>query len=719
MPEKDLRLLLCTRYKPRTVELRFELFVRICNNSVGGVRGAGLRREPTGLQDTAGRRKTFNFTTTLLRGLIYCAPAFSVNHARKTNVSSRLFKMDVAPLGSPLTVPLESMTASVGDLFDGLAPSQTTTSATHLHLPVLDILTSEPGPPRVRVYSTDAQNFSHDMTLAMHTPAPCRSRAKSVEAVPNFSTIIPGGTSDVGITKPIAISPGVEKELRVGINVIERGHLRSQSHSSNPQHGTMTIMNGSKETNKIEREFCGDITKSNPPRIETQSTLGATIETSTSNEDDPIIHLRRPSSFDDLSAVSSLSDTHSYQNLDSKSGRRLGSLFNRKKRHGKGMSFGTAIKGPRRDVAPNESLSRETMDRSLEQHLLCRSARSLNHPDVDSNKEHRRIKSGVDEKSTGVKSSWLMPISSASQGDMIDMNTTDPVDPFSGLIGMPQGDVSAASESSSSCLNVFGSPVSKSSLGGVSPLEPPCIDQACKSSLLSNRPSVISSHCRRRTCGASVTSDFDPLYEDEEYTSSSIVGGQSFGSSTAHSALHSGLPPRRHKDDPLLSKSRYRSPLLFASPNNNGRVSSRKSKNGHRGGHHRVATVDNCMFGSIAQVELSSSHKHTPYPTTPGSIGDLIDCQSAQHRSVDETATVSITPVECTASLNTSPVEEEGEDVGSVESFEEELRKGDGKAKVITKEVKNVFQPLAVSARKLLRIPKQEASTLRADGCLT
>ncbi|EJK50187.1 hypothetical protein THAOC_30873 [Thalassiosira oceanica] len=452
----------------------------------------------------------------------------------------------------------------------------------------------------------------------------------------------------------------------------------------------MTITTGSKERNKIEREFCGDIIKHTPSRRETQSTLGVTIETPTSNEGDPIIHLRRATSFDDLSAVSSLSDTHSYQNLDSKSGRRLGSLFNRKKRQGKGMSFGTAIKGSRRDDALNESLSRETMDRSLEQHLLCRSARSLNQPDVDNNK-HR---------------------------DMIDMKPTDPVDPFSGLIGMPQGDVSAASEKLSSCLDVFGSPVSKSSLGGVSPLESPCIDQACRSSLQSNRPSVISHSRRSRTCGASVTSDFDPLYEDEEYTSSSIVGGQSFGSSTAHSALHSGLPPRRHKDDPLLSKSRYRSPLLFASPDNSGRVSSRKSKNGHRGGHNRVASIDNCMFGSIAQVELSSSHKCTQYPNTPGSIGDMIDCQS-EHRSVDETATVSITPVECMASLNTSPVEEEGEEVGSVESFEEELRKGDGKAKVITKEVKNVFQPLAVSARKLLRIPKQEASTLRADGCLT
>lgn len=624
--------------------------------------------------------------------------------------------MDVTPLGSPLTIPLESMTAaSVGDIFDGLASGQTTTSATHLHLPVLGILRppSEPGPPRLRVYSTDAQNFSHDMMAP-----PCRSRAKSVEAVvPNFSTNIPCCTSGVGISKPIAKSPGAEKGLRVGMDVNEPGYLRSQSNSSNPQQ--MTITTGSKERNKIEREFCGDIIKHTPSRRETQSTLGVTIETPTSNEGDPIIHLRRATSFDDLSAVSSLSDTHSYQNLDSKSGRRLGSLFNRKKRQGKGMSFGTAIKGSRRDDALNESLSRETMDRSLEQHLLCRSARSLNQPDVDNNKHRRRIKSGEDEKNTGIKSSWLIPISSAPQkGDMIDMKPTDPVDPFSGLIGMPQGDVSAASEKLSSCLDVFGSPVSKSSLGGVSPLESPCIDQACRSSLQSNRPSVISHSRRSRTCGASVTSDFDPLYEDEEYTSSSIVGGQSFGSSTAHSALHSGLPPRRHKDDPLLSKSRYRSPLLFASPDNSGRVSSRKSKNGHRGGHNRVASIDNCMFGSIAQVELSSSHKCTQYPTTPGSIGDMIDCQS-EHRSVDETATVSITPVECMASLNTSPVEEEGEEVGSVESFEEELRKGDGKAKVITKEVKNVFQPLAVSARKLLRIPKQEASTLRADGCLT
>ena len=603
------------------------------------------------------------------------------------------------------------MTASVGDIFDGLASSQTTTNATHLHLPVLDIMQ----PPRLRVYSTDA--FSRDMSL---TP-PCRSRAKSVEAIPNFSTHIPSDLSGVDFSKPVALSSGDGKGPHLDMAVNEPGlpssaYPRSQSNSSNPQHNTMTCTNG---TNEIKREFCGDIIKNLPSRSETQSTLGETYETPTSKEDDPVIHLRRPTSFDDLSAVSSLSDTHSYQNLDSKSVRGLGSLFTRKKRHGKGMSFGTAIKGSRRDVALNESLSRETMDRSLEQHLLCRSARSLNQPDVGNSKHRRRVNSEESEKSASIKSSWLIPISSAPQkGDMIDMKTTDPVDPFSGLIGMPQCGASAASENSSSCLNVFGSPVSKSSLGGVSPLESPCIDQACRSSLLSKRPSVISHSRRSRTCGASVTSDFDPLYEDEEYTSSSIVGGQSFGSSAAHPALHSGVPPRRHKDDPLLSKSRYRSPLLFASPNYNGR-SSRKSKSGHRGGHNRVASIDNCMFGSIAQVELSSAHKSTQYPTTPCSIGDMIDCHSVQHGSVDETATVSITPIECTVSLNTSPVEEEGEEVGSVESFEEELRKGDGKAKVITKEVKNVFQPLAVSARKLLRIPKQEASTLRADGCLT
>jgi len=267
------------------------------------------------------------------------------------------------------------------------------------------------------------------------------------------------------------------------------------------------------------------------------------------------------------------------------------------------------------------------------------------------------------------------------------------------LPGMPISTIGCESAiCDNSWHNAFGIPFS---LSGVSPMESPGIGAQASASLLSSRPST--------------TDEFDPLCEDEVM---SFGIGQSMSSSTAHSALHQSsplLPPRHHKDDPILAKSRYRNPL-FAHPSRRvNRID--KAKNGQkRPVLSRGASVDDaCMFGSIAQLELSSSNRtsisnRTLSPRTPGLSAPSFD---RSEFSGSSHALGSVTEI-VGESLSLQPSREgigADEEEDSVESFEEELQRGDGKAKVVVNEMKQMFG-------SLLRLPKEKVATKRADGCL-
>ena len=125
---------------------------------------------------------------------------------------------------------------------------------------------------------------------------------------------------------------------------------------------------------------------------------------------------------------------------------------------------------------------------------------------------------------------------------MIDVSSDAPIDPFSGLIGMPSSSISM-------CDNSFASGTSAS-------LEKP------KTSTFLRKPAMARSN--------SVNSEFDPF-----------------------SKVKSEIPraPRYLRDNPLLSKSKYRARL---SPPVN---------------HRRAPSLDTaCMIGSIAMSEASGRH---------------------------------------------------------------------------------------------------------------
>ena len=248
---------------------------------------------------------------------------------------------------------------------------------------------------------------------------------------------------------------------------------------------------------------------------------------------------------------------------------------------------------------------------------------------------------GSNHRSSMIHDAWLSPASGyggdsssiqPKEGeDLIDITTDAPIDPFSGLIGMP-------SSSLSMCDNSFASGTTAS---------------------LAEKPKTTSSFLRKPAMvSRSKTEEFDPF-----------------------SKVKSEIPraPRYLRDNPLLSKSRYR---VRSSPKRQ---------------HKRAPSLDTaCMIGSIAMSETNAAASVTASTSADKEEEDLVS---------------NLPPI---VQKTTEEADEDNDDSdSSYASFSEELnRKNRGKAFV--GDVRNLME-------KVLPVAKSNETKLQrsSEGCLT
>lgn len=249
---------------------------------------------------------------------------------------------------------------------------------------------------------------------------------------------------------------------------------------------------------------------------------------------------------------------------------------------------------------------------------------------------------GSNHRSPMIHDAWLSPASGyggdsssiqPKEGeDLIDITTDAPIDPFSGLIGMP-------SSSLSMCDNSFASGTTAS---------------------LAEKPKPTSSFLRKPAMvSRSKTEEFDPF-----------------------SKVKSEIPraPRYLRDNPLLSKSRYR---VRSSPKRQ---------------HNRAPSLDNaCMIGSIAMSETNAAASVTT--------------STSADKEEEEDLVSNLPPI---VQKTTEEADEDNDDSdSSYASFSEELnRKNRGKAFV--GDVRNLME-------KVLPVAKSNETKLQrsSEGCLT
>jgi len=358
-----------------------------------------------------------------------------------------------------------------------------------------------------------------------------------------------------------------------------------------------------------------------------------------------------------------------------------------------------------------------------------------------------------------------------SSEDLIDISYDEPVDPFSGLIGMPpsigcESSVVSGGTSSTAGWNVFGG--NAGSLVG-SPIDEDAPDNdeglPRQSYIPGSRP-PIAKHRARSALVVQVGGEFDPLQEEEAAVSElgSALHSDSISSSPMNPTV---VPPRHHKDDPLLSKSRYRHPLLSPpGPGQQQQPSSRRNKTlRHQrssslgaSGTSRPNLESACMFGSIAQLE---AHNIAPLviSTTPMGItrnisgtslewGDSASLHSSAGHSLghNTSGTSLVRSTSVNSLVGNSPLDEtslvhtdltssapkldkldevdadnndEEDDDDSYASFGDEYNRPEQKHKGVVREVKHIMKPLSKVGRKLLKRGNDDAAMKRADGCLT
>ena len=246
---------------------------------------------------------------------------------------------------------------------------------------------------------------------------------------------------------------------------------------------------------------------------------------------------------------------------------------------------------------------------------------------------------GSINRSPMIHDAWLSPASGYGDSssiqpkegeDLIDITTDAPIDPFSGLIGMP-------SSSLSMCDNSFASGTTAS---------------------LAEKPKPTSSFLRKPAMvSRSKTAEFDPF-----------------------SKVKSEIPraPRYLRDNPLLSKSRYR---VRSSPQPQPQ-------------HKRAPSFDTaCMIGSIAMSETNAAASVTASTSADKEEEDLVS---------------NLPPI-----VQKTTEEADDDSDSSYASFSEELnRKNRGKAFV--GDVRNLME-------KVLPVAKSNETKLQrsSEGCLT
>ena len=323
--------------------------------------------------------------------------------------------------------------------------------------------------------------------------------------------------------------------------------------------------------------------------------------------------------------------------------------------------------------------------------------------------------------------------------DLIDVTYDEPVDPFSGLIGMPPsivgceaGDVFGFPSISSSCSSGGGGDIDNNSSirtdGGSYSGRPPSGKRTPKRGI--------------------IVETFDPLLEGEECGNAGdgLVEASSSSFSGLSSFRPSATPPRHYKDDPLLANSRYRPPammmmMMMQSPTSSSGLSHQKQRPSltHRSlslgsaGLNVNTSLDcnTCILGTIAQLEVNtprggSSMKDgkVDHGRSSSAAAAAVVRFSSSSRSLNGTTDEkSSRTTHTTVPLDKSHDEkdyddDEDDDDGSCRSFTEEYHRREQKHKGVVREVKHILG-LGAVGKKLFRRGSEGTKLRRADGCLT
>ena len=389
---------------------------------------------------------------------------------------------------------------------------------------------------------------------------------------------------------------------------------------------------------------------------------------------------------------------------------------------------------------------------------------------------------------TTIPTIQLPPLQTATIGrpeddDLIDISYDVPIDPFSGLIGMPK-----------SSGDSIGS-------GDVPSVEPLLWDNMFGGSTRnhtnssSSRPPIGKQRSKSVASSSLVVDEFDPLLLANINESEEMTSVHSNSVSSMSPLRSSAVPPRHYKDDPLLSKSKYRHPLLISGQlqqqqqqqqSNNHRpstVEKKTKKKKHQRSSSLGASITNsnlgnaCMFGTIAQLEAHGTHPTESMVITTASMSRNVSCASLDWdgsitsltdqnsvvghgnvvaattglsqlhatlrsdgaeeegastssfllctpNSVQDLTVVNIVPptnlVDNKDECNTNTVNDDDDgENSSYGSFSEEYHRPEQKHKGVVREVKHIMKPMVKVGRKLLGRGSDDASMKRADGCLT
>ena len=385
-------------------------------------------------------------------------------------------------------------------------------------------------------------------------------------------------------------------------------------------------------------------------------------------------------------------------------------------------------------------------------------------PPPSASSRHRRSSTLGDSVATTTTTTTLPPSSTTTGGtpprppggwdDLIDVSHDEPVDPFSGLVGMPPSIVACKSDlgvgmngiGGGGLSRLFGPSAMISSLGSFEN----CDDSRRQSSSMHSSGLYGGPSATERPSGVEV---FDPLLVDGDTVESSSSSAQSRSMNGAAVAAgpFATTPPRHYRDDPLLAKSRYRNLWIEPGQSHQQRPSSSSSSSTaaarsvqslprppQRASTWGATAVGSwiggeCMLGKIAQLEVSkmpvviNEASLMGMPRNPSSVSLVLDEGFGQPRSghgsndfarpataVEKMLVAPTTPTG--SSLREKTNDGGGDDDSSSLSFSEEFRLQN---KGLVREVKFMLNPVIMAGQKLLRRKSESAALKRADGCLT
>ena len=299
--------------------------------------------------------------------------------------------------------------------------------------------------------------------------------------------------------------------------------------------------------------------------------------------------------------------------------------------------------------------------------------------------------------------------------DLMDVAFDAPVDPFSGLIGMPRSIVACGSDES---YRIFCAPAILSSTSfGTFPSDDgsPHMSSSQNSSGQSPDKQRISKD------------DFDPLHEGDSIKEAWFTNQSQSVNHSSTTAYSLETPSSRHyKDDPLLATSRYRHPWIASVQSPKQRPSTAKSVQ-KSPLTQRTSSGGECMLGKIAQLEVSKMSavgsdltvlglSRNPSSLSLGS-GHSSNGIGRHTTSVDNAFLAPTTTTPLTRTTSQEKINAGGDDdKSSTPLLSEEFCHHN---KGLKQEIKLIINPLITKGRKLLRRTSDNAALKRSDGCLT